>query len=90
MVYNELVTIKKYSSVWFFYIVNGRSPLEWIIDHYQIKTDSARGIKNNPNDWTKEYGDEKYILDLILSCIIVSLKTLEIVENFPTVDFESP
>ena len=33
------------------YIVNGRSPLEWFIDRYKIKTDSDSGIVNDPNGW---------------------------------------
>ncbi len=67
--------------------MNGRSSLEWIIDCYQVKADSASGIENNPNNWFTEHGDEKYILKLILSCITVSMKTLDIVENLPMVDF---
>jgi len=42
----------------------GRSPLEWIIDRYQIKTDSASGIVNNPNHWAIEHDNPCYILDL--------------------------
>ena len=67
---------------------DGRSPLEWIIDRYQIKTDSASGIINNPNDWSTEHGNERYILDLILSLITVSLKTPDIVDNLPIMNFE--
>lgn len=71
----------------FEYLVNGRSPLEWIIDRYHVKIDSASGIENNTNDWCNEYGDEKYILKLILSSMTVAIKTLEIVENLSTVAF---
>ena len=88
LVYNDKILIKNIPVKSFEYVVNSRSPLEWIIDRYQVKTDSASGIENNPNDWCSEHGDEKYILNLILSCITVSLKTLEIVENLPEVDFE--
>ncbi len=35
------------------------------------------------------HGNPRYILDLILSVITVSLKTLEIVESLPEVDFEA-
>ncbi|MBR4904836.1 MAG: hypothetical protein IKZ53_09205 [Selenomonadaceae bacterium] len=85
--YNEYITIRNIPLRAFEYVVNGRSPLEWIIDRYQIKTDSASGIVNNPNDWATEHRDEKYILKLILSSITVSLKTLDIVESLPEVDF---
>ena len=88
LIYNAAISIKNIPARAFEYVVNGRSPLEWIIDRYQIKTDKASGITNNPNDWCAEHNNPRYILDLILSCITVSLKTLDIVENLPTVDFE--
>ena len=87
--YNEHITIKNIPPRCFEYVVNGRSPLEWIIDRYQIKTDKASGIINDANDWGIEHGNPRYILDLILSCITVSLKTLDIVENLPDVEFEA-
>ena len=86
--YNKDITIKNIPARAFEYVVNGRSPLEWIIDRYQIKTDKASQITNNPNDWCAEHNQPRYILDLILSCITVSLKTLDIVENLPEVNFE--
>ena len=87
LIYNEHITIKNIPPRSFDYVVNGRSPLEWIIDRYQVKVDKASGIENDPNDWCAEHGDEKYILKLILSSITVSLKTLDIVENLPDVEF---
>ena len=87
LTYNDFITIKNIPPRSFEYVVNGRSPLEWTIDRYQVKTDSASGIINNPNDWSLEHDNPRYILDLILSSITVSLKTLEIVENLPAVEF---
>ena len=87
LIYNDFITVKNIPPRSFDYVVNGRSPLEWIIDRYQVKVDSASGIENNPNDWCLEHGDEKYILKLILSSITVSLKTLYIVDGLPMVDF---
>ena len=86
--YNEFITIKNIPEKIFEYVVNGRSPLDWIIERYQIKIDKASGIENNPNDFCEEIGDEKYILKLLLSSMMVSLKTLEIVENLPEVEFD--
>ena len=88
LIYNEHITIKNIPPCSFEYVVNGRSPLDWIIDRYQIKTDSASDIVNNPNDWVTEHDNQRYVLDLILSCITVSLKTLDIVENLPIMNFE--
>ena len=81
--YNDAITIKKIPPRSFEYVVNGRSPLEWIIDRYQVKTDSASGIVNDPNAWATEHGNPRYILDLCLSAITVSLKTLDIVDSLP-------
>ena len=86
--YNEFVTIKNIPAKVFEYEVNGRSPVEWIIERYQIKIDKASGIENNPNKFCEEIGDEKYILKLLLSSMTVAIKTLEIVENLPDVEFE--
>ena len=62
------------------YVVNGRTPLEWMIDRYQVKTDKASGIVNDPN----EYSDDPcYISNLIKRLITVSVRTVEIVDTLP-------
>lgn len=88
LIYNKYITIKNIPDAAHTYIVNGRSPLEWIIDRYQVKTDSKSGILNDCNKWGEEHGNPRYILDLILSCITVAIKTQEIVNSLPDVDFE--
>ena len=87
LTYNDFITIRNIPPRSFDYVVNGRSPLEWLIDRYQVKTDTASGIINDPNAWSLEHGNPRYILDLILSAITVSLKTLEIVDGLPDVEF---
>ena len=44
-------------------------------------------LSKKMNDWATERGEPRYILDLILSSITVSLKTLDIVENLPKIEF---
>ena len=87
LIYNKDITIKNIPDAAHTYIVNGRSPLEWIIDRYQVKTDKNSGILNDCNKWGEEHGNPRYILDLILSCITVSIKTQEIVDSLPDVTF---
>ena len=70
------------------YVVNGRSAIEWIMERYQIKTDKASGITNDPNDWAEEHGKPRYILDLLLSVITVSLETLRRVRDLPRLSFQ--
>ena len=48
--YNGHITIKNIPPEAHEYIVNGRSPLGWIIDQYQVSIDKDSGIKNDPND----------------------------------------
>jgi len=87
ILYNSSITVENIPEAAYEYIVNGRSAVEWIIDRYQIKTDKASGIVNDPNDWAKEVGNPRYILDLLLSVINVSVQTVDIVNNLPKVSF---
>ncbi|MDR3704333.1 MAG: hypothetical protein P4L28_00305 [Paludibacteraceae bacterium] len=41
-----------------------------------------------PHDWTTETGNPRYILDLPLSIINVSVQTMDIVNGLPRVKFE--
>ena len=69
-------------------MVNGKSAIEWIMERYQITTHKKSGITNDPNDWVDEVGNPRYILDLLLRVINVSVQTVEIVEGLPGVRFE--
>jgi predicted helicase len=69
------------------YVVNGRSAIEWIMDRYQVKIDKDSGIKNDPNDWAKEHKQPRYILEVLLKVITVSLKTLDITNKLPKLQF---
>lgn len=46
----------------------------------------ASGITNAPNDWTDEHEKPKYILDLLLSVITVSVETVKIVKGLPRLE----
>lgn len=88
IVYNNHITIKNIPLEAYEYVVNGKSAIEWIMDRYQVKVDKASQIENNPNDWAKEHNDPKYILELLLSIITVSLETRKIVKGLPKIKFE--
>ena len=70
------------------YVINGRSAIEWIMERYQIKTDKDSGIKNDPNDWAIENNNPRYILDLLLSVISLSVATVKIIKGLPKLTFE--
>ena len=88
LIYNEDIRITGIPARAYEYVVNGKSPVEWIMDRYRVTVDKASGIENDPNKWGEEHGNPRYILDLIMSVITVSLKTLDIVEALPEVSFE--
>jgi predicted helicase len=63
--------------------LGSRSAVERILDRYQGKTDKASGIVNDPNDWSKEVSDPRYIIDLLARILTVSLETRAIVDALP-------
>lgn len=83
IIYNSDIIISNIPLRAYEYVVNGRSAIEWIMESYRVKVDKDSGIKNDPNAWAKEHGRPRYILDLLLSIIGLSLQTLEIVEGLP-------
>jgi len=87
IIYNSYLTISNIPEKAYEYIVNGKSAIEWVMERYQITTHKESGIKNDPNDWAKEHENPQYILDLLLSVITVSVKTVEIVEGLPKVEW---
>ena len=88
IIYNSQITISEIPEKAYEYVVNGKSAIEWIMERYQITTHKDSGITNNPNDWANEVGNPKYILDLLLSIINVSVQTVVIVESLPKLKFE--
>jgi predicted helicase len=85
--YNSRITIDNIPAKAYQYVVNGKPAIEWIMERYAITTHKESQITNNPNDWSAETGNPKYILDLLLSVINVSLQTVDIVEGLPIVKF---
>jgi len=89
IIYNSAITISNIPEKAYEYIVNGKSAIEWIMERYQIKTDKKSGITNDPNDWSLQVGNPRYILDLLLSIINLSIQTVEIVDGLPDLTLEA-
>lgn len=79
IIFNDYITISNIPERAYEYVVNGRSAIEWIMESYRVKTDKDSGITDDPNT----YGDEKYIFNLLISVISVSLKTLDLIDSMP-------
>ena len=88
IIYNHYHKITNIPAKAYEYVVNGKSAIEWIMERYAITTDKKSGITNNPNDWSLEHEKPRYIFDLLLSIINVSVQTVDIVNNLPEVDWD--
>lgn len=81
--YNQFIDIEGIPEQAQEYMLGSRSALDWILERYQIKTDKDSGIVNDPNDWSREHGQPRYIIDLIGRIVTLSLETSRIVNALP-------
>lgn len=89
IIYNGHIRITNIPTKAYEYVVNGKSAIEWIMERYQVTVDDGKNgsmIKNDPNDWSREHNKPRYILDLLLSVINVSIKTVDIVNRLPQIN----
>ncbi|WP_461244879.1 type ISP restriction/modification enzyme, partial [Secundilactobacillus muriivasis] len=83
LIYNNDITIKRIPEKVYEYVVNGRSAIEWLIDQYQVdknKIEEKYGITDDPNNFSD---DPKYIFNLVLRIINVSVQTVDLVNSLP-------
>lgn len=85
--FNERISVSGIPDEAYRYMLGSKSAIEWIIDRYYLKTDGNKsGIVNDPNDWSREVGDPRYILDLLARIVTVSVETMKIVDALPPLD----
>ena len=66
------------------YEVNGRTPLEWLIDRYRIVQDKQSGITNDPNAWFDHPQD---LIPTFRRIVHLSVETTRIVAQLPAIRF---
>lgn len=88
ILYNSHIMVSDIPDKAYEYIVNGKSAIEWIVERYCVSVDKKSLIKNDCNDWVKEHKKPRYILDLLLSVINVSVQTVDIVKGLPKLKFD--
>ncbi len=89
IIYNDHITITNIPIEAYDYKVNGKSPVEWVMDRQSIKT-HKNGIINNANDYaTETLNNPRYPLDLLQQAITVSLETQKIINSLPDLDYVS-
>ena len=75
---NGTVVFKNIPSVR--YMVNGRTPLEWVVDRYKVTTDKDSGIKNDPLD-------DVDIVAIIERAVYVGVESDRLIDMLPA-EFE--
>ena len=85
IIFNDCITVSNIPKEAWDYKINGWSAPKWVMERYRHKVDKKAQIENDPNSYSS---DSKYILKLLLSVITVSLKTQELVQSLPPIDFK--
>ena len=83
--FNDFITISDIPEEAWDYKINGCSAPKLVMERYQYKKDKKTDIVNDPNTYSE---DPAYVLKLLLSVINVSLKTGELVQSLPSIDFD--
>ena len=86
IIYNNNITIENIPAAVQEYIVNKKSALDWIVERCCVKQDKDSQIVNNFNDYCKEIGNPKYIYQLIINVIYISLESVKIINNLPSLE----
>ena len=81
LIVNGTLTLRGIPEEAYRYQVNGRSPIEWAVDRYQVRTDDKSGIVNDPNLWAPD--NPRYIPDLIKRLVTLSIKSLALIADLP-------
>jgi len=74
---NEWLTLADIPQACYQYRLGNLSALEWVIDQYQVSTDTRSGIVSDPN----REDDEQYIVRLVGKVVTVSVETVKLVEE---------
>lgn len=82
--FNKDITIKNVPHEALEYKLNDRPAIEWIMTQYRFSTDSDSKITDDPSLYNS---DKKYILNLLLKIINVSVQTMRLVKEIPSIDF---
>lgn len=87
IIYNGKITLENIPIEAYDYVVNGKSAIEWVMERQGVATHKDSGIVNDANDWAIEtMNNPRYPLELLQRVITISLETVKIVNDLPTLD----
>lgn len=80
VIINDSLTLEGIPPRAYEYAVNGKSPVEWIIDRYQKSINKDSGIVNDPNRWSD---NPQYIVSLLKRAVHLSVESAKIIAALP-------
>ncbi len=80
LIVNDRVSLKGIPRDAHRYVVNGRTPLEWLVFYYKTATDSRSGIMNDANKW---FSDPRDLVTAMRRIIHLSVETMRLVDALP-------
>jgi predicted helicase len=83
IVFNEFITLSEIPSEIYTYFVNGKTPVEWVIDRYLVKIDGDSENLNDPNEFSD---NPKYVFDLLLSVIEMTRRVIDLQRALPKLE----
>ena len=83
--FNQRVALKSIPKEVWDYKIGEWSAVKHVIERYRYKVDKDSRIVNDPNSYSD---DPRYVLNLLLSVISVSLKSLDIIKGLPALNIE--
>lgn len=83
IIYNSDIKISEIPLKAYEYKVNGKSAIDWIMEQYQYIEDSKSGIVDDPNLYSD---DDKYIFNLLLRIINLSIQTVDLINSLPPLE----
>ncbi len=80
IIFNSHITISNIPEHLYKYMINGKSPIEWIVDRFVYREDGDSGNVNDPNTFSEE---PKYVLNTLLGVISMTEQILELQKDLP-------
>ena len=84
IIYNYCINVSGIPEDAYAYSVNGKTPVEWVMDRQRVSTHKASGIVNDATRYAVETAeDAAYPLKLLLRAITVGVETAKIIQDLP-------
>ena len=82
---NQHITLRGIPKAAHRYEVNGRTPLDWLLNRYTVKTDKQSGILNDANGWFED--DPTQLVNTFRRITHLSLDTVQLVDGLAGLEF---